>query len=269
MERLQQALQKARARQPGAGLSRDRRDGARGPVDWETVPEIQIGTRLTRRRRLVALSGGSDATPFDVLRTKLLHMARPKGWKRVIVTSPTPGAGKTTTTMNLALALARHRDLKVIVIDLDMRRPALAKALGCKVEDGVEKVLTRRMPFEQQARRIGPNLLVSMNGKPVADPSDLFLRQTTADVINGIEARFQPDLMLFDMPPVMVNDDTQAFLKQVDCAIIVAEAGVATISQIDLCEKELSEQTEVVGVVLNKCRYRTDAFGYYHYGEGY
>ena len=50
--------------------------------------------------------------------------------------------------------------------------------------------------------------------------------------------------------------------KNVDCALILAEADRTTTAQIDLAERQVSELTNVMGVVLNKCRYATEGYGY-------
>jgi Mrp family chromosome partitioning ATPase len=51
----------------------------------------------------------------------------------------------------------------------------------------------------------------------------------------------------------------------VDAAIIVAAAGQTTVDQIDACERELAARTNVVGVVLNRCRYMGQDYGYGEY----
>ncbi len=278
MERLQAALEKAREKREQVTTGPDSPRAARQSMSqestdlrqlWAAIPEMEISNRKAIKQRLVSLTGGSPATPFDVLRTKVLQLTEANGWKRIAVTSPAPGSGKTTTSLNLALALARQTDLRVTLMDMDMRRPALAKVTGYRGKEEFSSVLEGKARFESQARRLGENLSISMNFSPNRDPSVLFLRDGTTEVLDQIEQEYQPDLMVFDMPPMMVNDDTSAFLKNVDCALIIAEAGVSTINQIDLCEKEMSEQSNVLGVVLNKCRFSSDGYGYYDYKYGY
>lgn len=273
MEKLQAALEKAREKRATTPSGPVAKAGRRAPdaaTDaWNQIPRLDFEQRRLIRKRLVALRGGGEATPYDVLRTKVIQLMEANNWRRLLITSPAPGSGKTTTSANLAISLARQVDLRVTLMDLDMRRPALAKLIGYKSEVGAEAVLTGEAQFGEQARRLSDNLALSMNYASSRDPSDLFLRSRTAETIDSIEADFRPDLMLFDMPPLMVNDDTSAFGKNVDCALIIAEAGVSTVAQIDLCEKELSEVTNVLGIVLNKCRFQSDGYGYYYYNYGY
>ncbi|MEM9901434.1 MAG: CpsD/CapB family tyrosine-protein kinase [Pseudomonadota bacterium] len=278
MERLKAALDKARTAREGklgAADTRRVRPTLRGPESgsvaaaWQALDLFSLDRRRATRRRIVAHQGGTEAAAFDVLRTKTLQLANANGWTRIAVTSPLPASGKTTTTLNLAFSLARLTDKRIIVMDLDLRRPAIAKALGCTSGRSTRSVLEGSERFADQARRIGDNFAVSMNFTGARDPSDLFLRKSTDEVIDQIEAEYRPDIMLFDMPPMLLNDDAAAFLHNVDAGLIVAEAEGSTIAQVDTCEKEVSEQTNVLGVVLNKCRFFSDGHGHYAYGYDY
>lgn len=279
MEKLQAALEKAREQRGEGGLrpSKSRRSKDASLADselnalWDEIPYMELNKTRLQKRKLVFTEAGRLATPFDMLRTKVLQIVAANGWKRIAVTSPSPGCGKTTTAANLAISLGRQQDLRVMLFDMDMRRPALTKTLLQKPKvHNTFDVLERRVPLEQQAERIGKNLIVSGNYNAMRDPADLFLRQRTGDIIDEIEATYKPDLVVFDMPPMLINDDTSAFLKHVDCALIVVEAGSSTVEQVDLCEKELAVQTNVLGMLLNKCRFQSDGYGYYsNYGSKY
>jgi Mrp family chromosome partitioning ATPase len=88
----------------------------------------------------------------------------------------------------------------------------------------------------------------------------------TRKVLKGIEAAYAPNFMIFDLPPLSAGDDNFGFLSHVDAALIVAEAEKTSLTQIDVAERQVAELTNVMGVVLNKCRYVTGAYGY---EEGY
>ena len=70
--------------------------------------------------------------------------------------------------------------------------------------------------------------------------------------------------MLFDLPPLMIGDDVMAVAGTLDAMLIVAAAETTTIKQIDRCERELAAQVNVMGVILNKCRYtdETESYAY-------
>ena len=61
---------------------------------------------------------------------------------------------------------------------------------------------------------------------------------------------------------MLVSDDNIGFLPNTDCAILVNAAESTTMQQLDNCEKELAELTNVLGVVLNKCRFNDGPAAY-------
>ncbi|SMX46463.1 tyrosine-protein kinase family protein [Actibacterium lipolyticum] len=269
MERLQAAIKQAREMREGTAGRRVRAaqggfQSASLPTQdaWAALSPLEVKPPKGKRARLVSLEGGADAMPYDMLRTKVLQVLHENNWRRIAITSPTAGCGKTTTAANLAISLGRQVDMRTILMDMDMRRPSLKNVFDQTGAHSVPDILEGRVDFAQQARRLGDNVAVSFNFKHYGDPAGLFLRHTTETIIDQIEATYRPGVMLFDMPPLMANDDTAAFLRNVDCAMIVAEAENTTAAQIDMCERELAAQTNVLGVVLNKCRFPDENYGY-------
>lgn len=257
MERIQSALAKARS-------ARDRKlqsgnPSANGATDpWQQLAEIRPDQTVLDRNRIVALHPGHSAASFDVMRTNLLRTLRANSWTRVAVTSPTPGCGKSTVALNLAFSLARLTDKRVLLVELDLRRPSLPGMLG--QSDGTQFAagLTGGELDMTQVKRIGPNLALALSARGVESPAELLSAPRTADLIDELEARLRPDVILFDMSPMLAGDDALAFLDQVDCALMVAAAEETTVAEIEKCGKDLAKRTQVLGVVLNKCRYMED-----------
>jgi len=260
MEKLQAALQKARESriQQGAGQKAAAPIGS-GPQSvedlWHALTEFEPGTKQLRQNRLVTKDAGPEAMAFDVLRTKVLLQMRQNGWRRIAITSPMPNSGKTTTACNLAMGLGRQADLRSILFDLDLRDPSAHKFFDTKPEHSLGDVLSGRVSFAEQAVRFGSNVAISMSPKLERDPAKLLFAAETAEVLDQIEATYEPDIMIFDLPSVLVNDDTRAFLKNADCALIVAWANATRYTQLDVCEREVAELTNVLGIVLNAYRY--------------
>jgi protein-tyrosine kinase len=193
-----------------------------------------------------------------------MHQLREQNWTRVAITSPDSDCGKTTLSLNLAMSLARQPDLKVMVIELDLRRPSMIRALGLDRTCNFAGVLDGSETVDRQMLRWRSNLALGLNSFPVSSPAELLSSDRAAEAVDALEEMFQPDVMLFDLPPMTVGDDTIAFLDQVDCALMVTEAEASTVAEIDRCGKELAAHAKVLGVVLNKCRFmeRTEGYGY-------
>ena len=258
MEKLQAALHKARQfrdAQPSEHISRQITkpdQPSRDVVDlWSKLKPLNVDDAVLERNRILTRAASSAAAPFDILRTKVLLQMRQNGWRRLAITSPTPQSGKSTTACNLALGLGRQRELRSILMDLDLRDPSVHRFFDIAPSAGIGNVLSGDLRFADQAMRLGDNVAISMAQRPEIDPTRLLLAEETEDILQEIEDSYQPDLMIFDLPSVLVNDDTRAFLKNVDCALIVARANVTRYEQFDQCEREVAEQTNVVGVVLN------------------
>ncbi|MBE0454242.1 MAG: CpsD/CapB family tyrosine-protein kinase [Roseovarius sp.] len=273
MERIQEALAKARAeRQKGSA----RQDEPAAPpravpqmpaVDdsWAALAPFKFNRTLLRRNRVVAVESGREAAPYDLLRTKIIHQAQTNGWRRVAIVSPDMGAGKTTTLANLAFSFERQRDMRVLCIDLDLRRPSLHKVLGQGPDHSMADVLNGHVRFAEHGLRLGNRVVLGLNNGPATRPSELLLSRDARDALDGIETDYAPDLVLFDISPLNASDDNIAFLQNVDCAVIIAAAEVTPMSRIDHAERQVAELTNVMGIVLNKCRYISDAQGYDYY----
>lgn len=268
MERLEAALEKARTD----------RETVQAPIEienvsdvksvpgvderWAMLKEVKISQRLARRNRITAITQNRQSGSYDLLRSRALRLMQENDWKSLAITSPNKTCGKTTVSINLALSLARQTDLRIVLLDMDMRRPALHKILGHRPGHSLHEVLSDAQPIDSAMVRIGRNLAVGLNNCAAGNPSELLQSKMTKSRLEEIRSTFEPDYILFDMPPMLVSDDNVGFLPMVDCGLLIGAADSTTIPQIDICEKELAELTNVLGVVLNKCQFTENDAGY-------
>lgn len=270
MEKLQTAIEKARLqREQETPLKSGpaRRDvAAEAPATrselWTGLPVLQVSPRSISRNRIIAHGGGQAAAPFDMLRTRILQHARGNGWKRVALVSTHSACGKSTTAANLAYSFGRQSDVGTIVLDLDLRRAGLAKILEQDCAHTMGDVLQGKVTFRDHACRIGDNVALGLNSRPVSNASEILQSKGASEFLDALEAEFEPDIVLFDTPPLMAVDDNFGFLKNVDCALLIVEAERTTVDQIDLAERQLAELTNVMGFVLNKSHFAETGFDY-------
>lgn len=261
MERIQAALAKARAQhQSGSGTRtkhapRTVQNGTTIEHAWSGLTPCKLNRAQLKSHRVAAVERGQDGEPYDLLRTKIIHQAQTNGWRRVAIVSPDVGAGKTTTLANLAFSFERQQDLRILCMDLDLRRPSLGKVLGQSTSHSMGDVLERRVRFSEHGLRLGERIGFGLNNGPASNPSELLLSNMARDVLHEVEQEYTPDLVFFDLSPLNAGDDNIAFLQNVDCAIIIAAAESTSIKRIDQAEQQVAELTNVMGIVLNKCRY--------------
>jgi protein-tyrosine kinase len=266
VEHIQIALDKARQKQgifPFAPKVQESPVLPRQSPSWDQLPVASLDLRLLAKNRVVTASRSDPAyTTFDMLRTKVLKELQRNKWTSVAITSPTPGCGKTMVSLNLAFSFAHQEDCRSLLVDLDLRRAEMARWLGLKDRPPVEKFLRGLSREEDVFIRHGANLALAANGSITPFSAELLQKATTGHVLKKMKSRLEPNVVLYDLPSMLSKDDVMAFLPNVDCVILVTAAETSTISETDLCERELAQHTNVLGVVLNKCRYTQDKFGY-------
>ena len=271
MERIQAAIQKAKERRgetperpppPAACAGRPAAPlPAVGPA-WAELAPFEPDPRLMARNRIVTFADADPAhVTFDMMRTKLLRAMRPNGWTSVGITSPAAGCGKTTLRINLAFSLAHQADLRTVLVDLDLRRPAVARELGLPGALGGPRAAGRgRSPRPSCATATTWRSAPTRAG---GRHSDLLMSAATAQAVAGLKAAFAPDVIIYDLPPMLMSDDAMAFVPHLDCVLLVAGAEKSRLDEVDKCEHDLAEQTNLLGVVLNMCRYMGEDYGYY------
>jgi Mrp family chromosome partitioning ATPase len=288
MERLQEALSRARERRekaasgadpspvperpmaaPSASAMAGSADAARRQsgdaavaAAWAALPNLQINEKLFQANRIVSYFGGREASPFDMLRTKLVQQTRSNGWRRIAVTSPNARCGKTTVALNLAFSLARQADLRTLLLETDFRRPTIARTLGIKEPYSFARVLAGQEKAASHMVKFGGNVAFAVNHVSASNPAELLQSASAKAALKELEATFAPDIVLFDTAPLLSSDDTLGFLENVDAALLVAASELSTIEEVDVSESELADVTQVMGVVLNKSRYFSKAYSY-------
>lgn len=274
MERIQAAIQKAKEQRGtvvvpsagagvGGGLTRGGQRPAQVGPAWAEVAAFEPEPRLLARNHVVTFEDVDPAhSHFDILRTKVFRTMQKNGWTSLGITSPTSGCGKTTLALNLAFSLAHQPELRTVLVELDLRRPAMARAIGLKAPQSVAGVLQGSRGVAESFVRYGDNLAIGTNAQSVRDSAELLMTARTAEGIAAIRRAFLPDIIVYDLPPMLQSDDVMAFLPQLDCVLLVAGAEKSRLDEVDKCEKDLADQTNVLGVVLNSCRYMSEEFGY-------
>ena len=291
MERIQAAIQKAKEQRGeavpqtgmgsgmgsgmgmGSGIgsgplaaARQSRSGMAAPAGpaWAELAGFDPDPQVMARNRIVTFADTDPAhSTFDMIRTKILRVLRQNGWTSVGITSPTSGCGKTTACLNIAFSLAHQPDVKTVLVDLDLRRPAVASHIGLTQPQSMASVLQGTRPVAENFVRYGDNLAIGTNTTGMRAAAEILLNAATTQGVASIKAAFQPDVILYDLPPMLQSDDVMAFLPHLDCVLLIAAAERSRLDEVDKCEQELAEQTQVLGVVLNKCRYGGEDYGYY------
>jgi protein-tyrosine kinase len=265
MERIQQALARARAeREGGEGDAHPSATPVRPVTElnirYSQTRRIECSPSVLRERRLLIGDEESvEGTAYKMLRTQVLQRMKANHWSTLGLVSPGLGEGRTLTAANLAISLARELSHSVLLVDLDMRRPALHRLFGVEAPEGLSDYLLDDVPLSRLLFNPGiERLIVLPGGKPATNSSELLASPKMAQLVDEIKKRYPSRIVLFDMPPLLERADTLAFSPYVDAVLLVIEEGKT--ARDDLVRTvELLAHTNVVGSVLNKSSERPAA----------
>src|SRR5690606_10391154 len=101
------------------------------------------------------------------------------------------------------------------------------------------------------------------NTQPVRNSAELVQSRRAAAAIGATLDLYRPDIVLFDMPPILTCDDVLAFLPNVDAVVLVAGGGETKADEIEECEQLIADHTNFLGVILNKAEGADAVSGYY------
>ncbi len=231
------------------------------PDPWHVMRQVEITGLNERRSRLPLVDffrSSPTARAFDLLRTRMLHSLRAHGWKRVAICGPTPGCGASFTAANLALSLARVPNSRTVLMDMNLRNPGVARALGLErsalYNGDMLGFLRGETRLEEHLVAASDRLALGLSSSTFHNAAEVLHETRCAAIIDDVVARTRANVALFDLPPVLHNDDVAAFLPQVDGVLLVSDGSQTTARHLKACEKMLAGHTQLLGVVLNRAR---------------
>ena len=225
-----------------------------GVIAYSGTRVVQVLPEYLETRRVVAPgTPGPASAGFRMLRTQVLQRMEAQHFRTLAVFSPSPGEGRTTAAVNLAIHIANDHDHTVLLVDMDLRRPAVAAAFGFTPEHGIDDVLAGEAEIgDCLVHPEGFERLVVLPARqPVTHSSEVLAGQRCRELVAELRARYEERIVIFDLPPVLTTDDALAFAPHAECGLVVAVEG--RTRREDLVRTiELLHKTPIVGTLLNR-----------------
>jgi len=260
MDKIQRALDLA-ALQRAAASAEDTAVAERAAVRREfTAAPIEPHQRLSvdwaalRERRIVDWADKRPAAQaYRMLRTQVLQRARAHHLSTVGVISAANGEGKTLTAINLALGVAAEPNQSVLLMDLDLKRPSIARTLGLQLDQGLEAWFAGSAKLENLWCGLegAERLFLMPTLAAVPDSSEVLARSATAKMLQDLKERDPGRLMIVDLPPVLLSDDVITLAPRLDAVVLVVTEGRTRREDVART-LELLGNTRVIGTVLNQ-----------------
>ncbi|MEI3336164.1 MAG: CpsD/CapB family tyrosine-protein kinase [Clostridium sp.] len=209
-------------------------------------------------------SNSISAEAYKTLRTNIQYSSFDKEIKTILVTSTIPGEGKSTIAGNLALSFAQQ-DKKVLVIDCDLRKPALHKMFKLSNFKGLSDVIVGNSDLEKVMYNYRDNFDILTSGKIPPNPSEILASNAMTMLLEKLKTMY--DIIIIDSAPLQAVTDAQIISNKVDGTLLVIRAGLTKREAI-LQAKELLNQVnaKILGVVLNGAENNSEKH-YYYYGS--
>jgi len=237
-----------------------------GPLR-KTARQYSSGSWDKRLSQATTMTGPA-AESFRTLRSRILHPATGVVPKSLLITSAVPGEGKTFVCANLGVALAQGIDQYCLMVDCDLRKPALHKLFGLSPDSGLANFLRDGDDLASMIIAAGVNTLSLLPaGPPPVNPAELLASGNMTRLVDELESRYDDRIILLDSPPLQAASETAVLARQVDGVILVVRWGGSRREHL-LKLVELIGADRIVGVVFNAFETNimdTKLFGSYEY----
>ncbi|HEX7787262.1 MAG TPA: CpsD/CapB family tyrosine-protein kinase [Methylomirabilota bacterium] len=195
---------------------------------------------------------GLEAEQYRALRHVVEQRRKSDNLSVVAISSPGVGDGKTTTAINLAGALAQGADASVLLVEADLRQPAISRLLGFGESARVglvDAILDPKLTLSDIVLPRPPfNLSVVVAGQTPPSPYEVLKSPRLGTLLE--EARRQYDYVVMDTTPLVAVQDCRVVARWVDGIVVVVAANRTPRALLEAA-LDVLDPAKVVGLVFN------------------
>jgi protein-tyrosine kinase len=237
--------------------------------------EVELDLARMQERGLITVAGGRtlQVEDFRVIKRPILKKAFPGGTavlpsNLVMITSALAGEGKTYCSINLAMSIAMELDHTVLLIDADVARPSVLKALGLPPQPGLmDLLLDDSLDLADVMLRTNVNTLsILPAGTANLRATELLASQSMKALVQEIAQRYPDRIVIFDSPPLLLTSEARVLAGHMGQIVVVVESQQTTQHAVLEGLRRL-EGCDNVSLIYNKSRDFAGTETYdYHYG---
>ncbi|HEV8702252.1 MAG TPA: polysaccharide biosynthesis tyrosine autokinase [Candidatus Polarisedimenticolia bacterium] len=239
------------------------------------IPALDIKTEVGKgegKAELVAFHRPRShaAECYRNLRTSILFSTGRPVPKTILVTSAVGGEGKSTTAANLAFVMTQS-GRRVLLVDADLRRPALHRYFARERNRGIVRLLKESCRLEEavQASYVEHLDLLLCPSVP-SNPSEMLGSDRMVGLIEQFKSRY--DVVVIDAPVVISVPDAIIMASRAEAVLMVHRPGAASREMVRHAREKLDEvKANILGLVMNNVDLKKDGYhypNYLYYGYG-
>jgi protein-tyrosine kinase len=195
-----------------------------------------------------------------------LHEEFVGGARLLMVASALPGDGKTFSSFHLAQSIARERDVSALLVDADVARPALSRALGIADRPGLLDALAdENLDVESCVLPTDmPGLSLLPAGRGLEMATELLASNRMHEILERLSTADPYRIVVFDSPPLLMSSESRVLAQHAGQVVLVVLAGVTPQGAVKEAMATIPEG-KLTGVILNE-RDTTGTASKYGYG---
>ena len=202
-------------------------------------------------RERLAIGEQSNAVLADQFRrlaATLLHLQRTENLRTLMVTSALAADGKTTTAVNLSLVLSESYRRRVLLVEGDLRRPAISRVVGVPTGPGLTEALKADDERRPSLVQLTDTLTLLPAGQPDSDPLSALTSARLQALLQDAAEKF--DWVIVDTPPLEATTDATLLCPLVGAVLLVVRAERTPLESVRRAVDALGRE-RILGVVLN------------------
>ena len=227
-------------------------------------PESEAEDSRTGVPLLVALDPLDPAAEaYRSLRMNLTFMStEDKPIRTLLFSSPGPSEGKSTSSINYAVMLAQQGE-RVLLVDADIRRPALHRAMDVLREPGLTNLLVGDADVREALRpSVLPNVDLLPSGPFPPNPSELLNSKKMKQLLREFEGTY--DQIILDSPPILAVTDSAMLGTHTDGVVLVLRSGHTEQRAAERAVDQVRRVgVRILGAVLNEVASATEEESHY------
>jgi capsular exopolysaccharide synthesis family protein len=168
------------------------------------------------------------------------------------VCSAIAGEGKTTIAVGVGTTMAQdYPERRVLVVETDFWRPVFADDFDLVEYPGLADCLVEKLPLQLAVRPTSlENLFLVPGGRPASNAGRLLRSTRMAAAVATLRQSY--DIIILDVPAMLVNSDALPVIDLADGALFVVRAGVTPVPLVRKAITQLDDTRGLLrGVVLN------------------
>lgn len=218
---------------------------------------------LPRYNQNAFLADRVQSEEFRTLRTNIEFAQINKQIQSLLITSSIHEEGKTTIATNLGHVMAQTKNKRVLIVDADLRRPAVHKRIKISNDKGLTSlILDEDLKVNSVIQQCCQLKLSVLTCGPIPpNPSELLSSDRMTQIMQTLNQQY--DFIIYDTPPVNLVTDGKILAMKTDAVLLVVRENYTEKKDLINAKKELDAvQANILGHVLNDTNQRKKHYYY-------